>query len=1429
MKQLILIFFLSCVTFFAGAQDWLTGSSGNFVSEALDVAVDANGNSIAIGYFSGQIQFNDSSETAVSGFSDILLAKFDASGTMLWLKKFGGNQADRGHKVAVDASNNIYITGYFAGTMAMGSSTLTSVSGSRDIFTAKLTPAGAVTWARSDGGAGEDAPFGLATDGQGNAIITGRFEGNSTISGVPLTSMVNPGTGTASFDIFIAKFTSAGANVWAKKGSSKLDDTGIAVTCDNANNVYVTGQYPDTMVFITQTINNQVNNAGYVAKLSPNGDVIWFNKLGATQTYASAIEINSSNELYTTGNFLGTMQITANSITTSLSNPYIKKIFLIKMGTSTGNYIWGRAQGSDSDVSSRGLTIDAAQNIFICGDFRCNFDQYRDSTDTGLWNTVGFRDIFVSKFSPGGGMIWNKQSGGKREDLCYALANGGNDKPIFAGSFENDLFVPTNTYNLTNVSFSPNNIVFSGAPGTTVTFLLYRILGDLSKNVFVGKVNDVTNPNYYFYQPTGGLGVPYDSIPPELYPQVDTLEFCNAQYLYFQQHSDPIAGPDFDFSWSADNLDQNPFLYVAHTTELVTVTSTSIDGCMTFQDTIFTIAHQSPPLPLISDDHGFNNLSPVSYTDIHLCQPDTALVSFQNLCSTCTMEVNYFNTPFHSGADTFAVTIAGDYNVVVTNEFGCVSQTVFPVINDSIVDFDSIAPAILMVNADNFDDSISVCQFETIQFIVIDTLTNPNGDYTIYSQPFIYEQFLSPDVLPNPNSGPHSCTIVPDSTGWYTMSYVAQIGYLNACGVDTVEYHVLDSFYITVFPNPAANLTLISDSPICPGDSCYISVSQTMPGGAWTGGSDILWESSDHDSILVSTIGYYSYAGATTDTVTGCSSNFTVGTFVANKVAPLIQLYPFDGLICPNSTITLSVTEAGTYNWIGPDGSTLGTDQTLVVSSAGLYACIYTDPEGCTFTLEQVDITEYVTPFLAYSPVNVFCDAGEIELIPVYNGVANVNWLAPINSTANTVTVTQAGTYYCEIYQCGTTTLDSVIIYNAQYTPFINATDTLICPGTEVTLTTNPGMISYEWNNGEFLDNTYTVTQPGTYDVTMINALGCEETISIHIGAHNIPPPPVVPDQTVCQGSNAVLTDNSGFATAWFANNNDNIPEGTGPTYTVLHVQANTTIYVAHPNPDCAFNQDTVYLTVINSLPAPVITGDAILCEGEGLSLSTDADPTLNLNWIFAGDTLSTTPTLDLPYTAFSQNGTIYLSVSNSCFTVSSSVPLQLVPEYPLVLNAESIKSCDYESVSLYGAANFSGMIYWQNGSDSVAGNPLTIVAHEFQDSLFIAYGIDDNGCVTLPTTAIVLFEDCTPKIPNVLTSNGDGTNDYFIIPNVELMKDNYLIIVNRWGNVLFEMENYDNSFNGSEFSDGVYFYKFYPDGKNGHRDLQQGFFHLYH
>ena len=79
---------------------------------------------------------------------------------------FGSTGNDYGLGIAVDASDNSYTTGYFAGNMTVGSTTLTAV-GSADIFMIKLNSSGSAVWAKGFGSSSNDQGNGIAVDASG--------------------------------------------------------------------------------------------------------------------------------------------------------------------------------------------------------------------------------------------------------------------------------------------------------------------------------------------------------------------------------------------------------------------------------------------------------------------------------------------------------------------------------------------------------------------------------------------------------------------------------------------------------------------------------------------------------------------------------------------------------------------------------------------------------------------------------------------------------------------------------------------------------------------------------------------------------------------------------------------------------------------------------------------------------------------------------------------------------------------------------------------------------------------------------------------------------------------------------------------------------------------------------------------------------------
>ncbi len=111
------------------------------------------------------------------------MVKLDSSdGTAVWAKAFGdaGYQADEG--LATDAEGNVIVTGCLESTMDFGKGPLVS-SGGEDLFVAKLDPSGEALWSMRAGDGADQRGMRVATDPDGNVIVVGSFSGTLDFGG----------------------------------------------------------------------------------------------------------------------------------------------------------------------------------------------------------------------------------------------------------------------------------------------------------------------------------------------------------------------------------------------------------------------------------------------------------------------------------------------------------------------------------------------------------------------------------------------------------------------------------------------------------------------------------------------------------------------------------------------------------------------------------------------------------------------------------------------------------------------------------------------------------------------------------------------------------------------------------------------------------------------------------------------------------------------------------------------------------------------------------------------------------------------------------------------------------------------------------------------------------------------------------------------
>jgi hypothetical protein len=177
---------------------------------------------------------------ANNGSPVMILVKYDSTGTAQWAQLMGGSDEVYATKVAVDAAGNVYVRGTFYSTLTIGTSNLVVSAGStKNMFIAKFNNSGTLIWVQQPQG-GNAGEGGVAVDSAGNVFVSGYFDTNLAFGGgITLTNMANSNAPFG--DAFLAKYNSAGAIEWALPAGGTNGGFYWDLALDAQTNVYAAG------------------------------------------------------------------------------------------------------------------------------------------------------------------------------------------------------------------------------------------------------------------------------------------------------------------------------------------------------------------------------------------------------------------------------------------------------------------------------------------------------------------------------------------------------------------------------------------------------------------------------------------------------------------------------------------------------------------------------------------------------------------------------------------------------------------------------------------------------------------------------------------------------------------------------------------------------------------------------------------------------------------------------------------------------------------------------------------------------------------------------------------------------------------------------------------------------------------------------------
>ncbi|HLP52981.1 MAG TPA: gliding motility-associated C-terminal domain-containing protein [Chitinophagales bacterium] len=500
------------------------------------------------------------------------------------------------------------------------------------------------------------------------------------------------------------------------------------------------------------------------------------------------------------------------------------------------------------------------------------------------------------------------------------------------------------------------------------------------------------------------------------------------------------------------------------------------------------------------------------------------------------------------------------------------------------------------------------------------------------------------------------------------------------------------------------------------------TVTLTASGGAsynWGGGIT----TSNHTVSVPNT-----YVVTVTGT-NGCTA--TASSVVGQTTAPpVVTISPASAdLTCITSSVTLTATGGGSYNWSG--GITTATN---TVNTADTYTVTVTDANGCSASAAAIVTMNTTPPAATISTLATELTCAVTAITLTANGGGSYDWGGGTTTASttvaapNTYTVTVTGTNGC------TATASSVITQDisaptAAVSP-VNATITCVVPS--VTITASGG-VSYDWGNA-ITTAANTVNSPNTYTVTVTAANGCTATAaSVIAQSITVPAAAVSPASATldCINTSTVLTASGGITYNWgggvtTANKTVTLPN----TYTVTVTDVN----------GCTASASSVILQDITA-PVAVISpaGAALNCVTSSVTLTASGGTTYD--WGSGITTATNTVGAANTYT-------VTVTGTNGCSaTAAAAVVQDFTPPAAAITASTNILTCTTLSIPLTATG---GTGYDWGGGITTATNTVT------SPNTYSVTVTAANGCTAVSSTTIT--QDITAPVVSITPANATLT-----------------------------------------------------------------------
>ncbi len=399
---------------------WARGVGGDYNIWGYAGHAAPNGDLVTAGGFgSDSVTFGTTTLHNHGGVirSDVYITRTDGGGNFLWARGAGGTDYDDAYAVTTDPDGNVYATGRFRSDTAHFDPDLLingGAPGTDDIFISKYAGDGTLQWARGLGGPSMDEGTCIAAAANGTVYVAGSLDSA----------------------LFIAAYAPSGTLLWLNRSSGDGINAANRMVTGPGGAVYLAGYFGGTSItFGNLTLNNSGSSRtdGFLYRFDAAGNPQWAKQVqGAEWDEGTGLATDAAGNLLFCGSFTSYQVIIDGAVL--YNTGYIYHDFFLARFDASGNLLWARKGGSDSDDEALGVTCDTTGNAYLAGTYRSQTIKFGNTT---LPN-AGYRDGFLAKYDVSGNVIWAKRVGGNGEDYVQSVTADSEGGIYLSGDFSSN-------------------------------------------------------------------------------------------------------------------------------------------------------------------------------------------------------------------------------------------------------------------------------------------------------------------------------------------------------------------------------------------------------------------------------------------------------------------------------------------------------------------------------------------------------------------------------------------------------------------------------------------------------------------------------------------------------------------------------------------------------------------------------------------------------------------------------------------------------------------------------------------------------------------------------------------------------------------------------------------------------------------------------